>query len=811
MNRPTGQSSFVEDFVKPQYDRQKSSSQRSALHRLGAWCARRAWQVAGVWLIVLIGAGLLVPRFADSLTGSSLTVTGSEAARAEQLMMDKFDSAVTEDVVVVFDSAERSVKDPEFRGVVQRGIAELREQEGVARVEDPYSSGEEAVFSKDGRTALVLAGLTGDERDRQALAPELQDKLDRVAGDGVDVHLTGSSALNAAVVEQEDKDLARAESIGLPIALIVLLIAFGTLVAAGLPLLLGVAALVTAFGALGAISYFTSFDVFVQAVVTMLGLALGIDYCLFVVTRQREELAARPDRPIAETVGSTMATAGKAVVFSGSTVLISVAGLLLVRAPVFRSMALGVMVAVAVMLAVAVTLLPAVLGLLGTRINRLAVPGLRRSVQHPDPERSIWARWTRVVMRRPVIVGGITTVVLLTAAAPVFGLKLGFDVGASAVSDAPAGIGYDLVSKKFAPGAATPVQIVVADSDSELDAASLGAIDRLTGLVRGNGQVAGIVSLTDVLNQKSGSSSVEALRALRSASKPGELDRLISPTGDMSVITVFSRNAPDSNETVDLVEWIRDTAAPEAVGSTDGVSVVTGGLTAQTIDVAKEIERATPWVLAAVLGLSFVLLLLAFRSLLLSLSAIVMNLISVGAAFGLLTWVFQDGAGASLLDFTSRGFIQAYLPLLTFVVLFGLSMDYEVFLISRMKEEWERTHDNVRAVTAGVVHTAKVITAAAAIMVVVFAAFMITRVVEVKQMGFALAVAVLIDATLIRIVLVPAVMRLAGAANWWLPAWLDRVLPRVDLAEGPAPSAQPESTTGAAGQDQAPTPSAPAR
>jgi len=238
--------------------------------------------------------------------------------------------------------------------------------------------------------------------------------------------------------------------------------------------------------------------------------------------------------------------------------------------------------------------------------------------------------------------------------------------------------------------------------------------------------------------------------------------------------------------------------------------VLTGGLTAQTIDVGDEIGRATPLVLTAVLGLSFILLLLAFRSLLLAASAIVMNIISVGAAFGLLTLVFQSGVGASLLDFTSRGFIQAYLPLLTFVVLFGLSMDYEVFLISRMKEEWDRTRDNARAVASGVIHTAKVITAAAAIMVVVFAAFMITRVVEVKQMGFALAVAVLLDATLIRIVLVPAFMHVAGAANWWLPSWLGRMLPRLDTTEGPGTSVTADSTTGTSSRDSAATSKTPA-
>lgn len=657
-------------------------------------------------------------------------------------------------------------------------------------IADPYGADDPTLFSEDRRTLLVPVGLGGGERDRQDTVPRIQGTLDDVAadGEGVDVMLTGSSALNAAVVEQQDKDLARAESIGLPIALLVLLAAFGTLVAACLPLLLGVVALVTSFGALGAVSGVVSFDVFSQAVVTMLGLALGIDYCLFAVTRMREELAARKgDVPAA--VGATMATAGKAVLFSGCTVIISVAGLLVVRAPVFRTMALGVMIAVAAMLAVATTLLPAVLGLLGPRIDKLAVPGMKRSVRTTDVSRSGWARWTKVVMRRPVLVGGLTSVVLLLAILPAAQLKLGFDVGASAVSDAPAGRGYELVADKFVPGAATPLQIVLDKPAGALDDADLAALEQLTERLRDNDDVAEVQSVTDVLRQQAGGVDAAGLRTLMEAAKQdGEgLGRLIATDGRTTALAVLPREAADSDASVDLVHWIRDTAVPDTVGERDGTSAFVGGLSAQTVDISEEVSRATPLVLALVLGLSFILLLLAFRSLLLPLSAIVMNLVSVGAAFGLLTLVFQEGHGASLLDFTSGGFIQAYLPLLTFVILFGLSMDYEVFLISRMKEEWGHSRDNTRAVTEGVAHTAKVITAAATIMMVIFAAFMITKVVEVKQMGFALAVAVLVDATLIRVVLVPALMRLLGSSNWWLPGWLDRVLPRVELTEGSAP------------------------
>ncbi|GAA2069444.1 MMPL family transporter [Streptomyces albiaxialis] len=796
--------------MPPRTSPDEGRSGPTLLHRLGAWCATHVWRVLLAWLVVLVVGGALVPKFTDSLTGSSLTVRGSESARAEKLMKEEFDNAVTEDVVVVFDSATRSARDAEFRDVVRRGVAELREQSGVASVEDPYAAGGEQQIAADGRTALVLAGLTGDERKRQKTAPDIQKALDRVEGDGVDVMLTGSSALNAAVIEQQDKDLARAETIGLSIALVVLLIAFGTLVAAGLPLLLGVAALMTSFGALGALSYVTTFDTFVQAIVTMLGLALGIDYCLFIVTRQREELQARPERPIGETVGATMATAGKAVLFSGCTVLISVAGLFLVRSPVFWSMAFGVMVAVAVMLTVAMTLLPAMLGLCGTRINRLAVPGLRRSVNHPDPEHSVWARWTRAVMRRPVLIGGAAVLALGAAAVPVTDLKLGFDVGAGAVADAPAGKGYDIVSEKFAPGAAVPVQIVVTSDNGAFDDKGVAALERLTKTVKDNKQVDGVLSVTDLLKEKAGRSDGATLQAALKEDD-GALSRIVSSRGDVTMLTVFSKAAPDSDETSGLVRWIRDTAAPEAERGAGGITVTTGGLTAQTVDVAEEINRATPWVLCAILGLSFLLLLLAFRSLLLAFSAILMNLLSVGAAFGLLTWVFQQGAGEALFDFSSRGFIQAYLPLLTFVVLFGLSMDYEVFIISRMKEEWDRTGDNLRAVSVGTAHTAKVITAAAAIMVVVFAAFMITRVVELKQMGFALAVAVLVDATLIRVVVVPAAMRLAGPANWWMPRWLDRALPRVELTEGPSPMPSGEEDRPRASEREATAPSGPAR
>ncbi|MER6716136.1 MULTISPECIES: MMPL family transporter [unclassified Streptomyces] len=777
---------------------------RPVLYRWGAWCARHAWKVVVAWVIVLVGAGLLLPRFTDSLTGSSLKVEGSDSARVEALLTEQFDTPVTEDALVVFDSSTLRADSGAYRQAVTETLGALQRQDGVVEVENPYTAENPALYSSDRRTVAAPIGLGGDERDRQDTVPVLQDTLDDLTADApVRAYLTGPSALNAAVVEQQDKDIAQAESIGLPIALVVLLLAFGTVLAAGLPLVLGVVALLTTFGVLGALSGLVGFDVFVQAVVTMLGLALGIDYCLFAVTRQREELAAR-NGDVPASVGATMATAGKAVLFSGCTVVISVAGLMVVRAPVFRTMALGVMIAVAVMLVVAVTLLPAVLGLLGTRINRFAVPGLKRALERTDTSRSMWARWTGVVMRRPVLIGGLTSVVLVLAIVPVSQLKLGFDVGASAVSDAPAGKGYELVDDKFVPGAATPLQIVVHTPEGRLGDRELDALERFSERLRNHPEVSDVVSLSDVLRDQGGTADAATLRAAVAADSDGALERLVSPDTRTTAMLVMSRSAADSEESVSLVHWIRQTAVPETIGAAPGLSAYVGGLSGQTVDISEEVERSTPLVLLVVLGLSFVLLLLAFRSVLLPLSAIVMNLLSVGAAFGLLTLVFQEGIGGSLFDVSSTGFIQAYLPLLTFVILFGLSMDYEVFLISRMKEEWGRTQDNSRAVIEGVAHTAKVITAAAAIMVVIFAAFMLTKVSEVKQMGFALAVAVLLDATLVRVVLVPALMRLLGHYNWWMPAWLDRSLPRLELTEGTPGDSPAAASDGAADGSEPP-------
>lgn len=756
----------------------------SGFHQLGVTLARRRRRVFGAWLVAVVGALAFIPNFLGGLTGMSLEVNGSESAQAQELVQREFADAPTEQDMLVFHSDRYRASDPRFRRVVEDATANVRDESHVTQVLSPYEPRARGRVASGGHTAIAVLGWGGTQTELQHAAAGLQDTARAAATDRVDVYLTGTSPLMAALVEQENADIARAEAIGLPVALAVLLVAFGSAVAAGVPLLLGMLGLLVAFGLLGVASFVTSFGIFVESAVTMIGLALGIDYSLFLVSRYREELGARGPGP--EAVGATMATAGKAVLFSGTTVCVSVAGLFLVPAPVFRGLATGVMVATAVMLVVTLTLLPALLGALGPRVNRLALPGLRGTLQHPDPERGPWARWARVVMRRAGVFALPTVAVLLALSYPLLDLRLGVNLEQSNLRHLPAGKGNQIVSESFAPGAVSPTRIVVRSPDGPLGGSDLTAIHRLTSQVRQDPEVAGVSSMTRALRRATGTPTPERPRAAleRLGARSGSALFLNSEGGsDTTVLTAFPRTAPDSGTALELVQRLRDTTIPGALDGT-GLRASVGGLSAQTADINQVTRAYTPLVIAVVLATSLLLLLLAFRSVVLPIKAILMNLLSIGTAYGLLVLIFQQGAGEAALDFDSPGYLQVYLPLLTFAVLFGLSMDYEVFLISRMKEEWERRRDNAAAVAAGLSHTAKVVSAAAAIMVTIFASFLVTSILEMKQMGFALAVAVLVDATVIRLLLVPSLMRLLGRANWWLPRGLDRALPRVELAEG---------------------------
>ena len=752
--------------------------ERTRLYRLGFFAALHPMRVIGCWLVLLVAAVFSAGYFTTHLTGNNNAVIGSDSRAAAQLIKKSFPDAPAETDFVVVHSTALTADDQAFHQVVNAAVARYAGATTVSEVASPYDTADRLIAT-DRHTALVAVTLDGTEKEVQKAAAPLQDATHGLGTGQVEVYFTGSAALTAASVDQGSTDLAAAERIGLPAAAVVLVIAFGSLVAASIPLALGIVAVLAAFGVLGVVSFFVSFDVFVQTAVSMVGIALGIDYSLFIVTRFREELARmttgdREER--ARAVGRTLVTAGQAVLFSGTTVVMSLAGLWLVRSTKVYSMALGMTAAVLVMMAISVTLLPAVLGLLGRRVNQLALPWARSSLTHPDPEHSMWARVTAVVMRRRVIIAVVAVGVLGVLSLPVFSLRQGVDLGVGAVKDTPAGKGFAVVSQAFAPGVLTPINVIVSHDGGPLTDAQLDAVARFTADASGDPEAAEVESITSLLDARAGGHTAAQLAAARTASGAA-LNGVVSADGRASLITVRPRHSADTSETANLVRRLRDRVTQDL--DTAGLNAHTGGGPAEIVDITNESSRAVPLVLTAVLAASWLLLLFAFRSFVLPFKAVAMNLITSGAAFGLTVFVFQEGHGASLLGIDRTGFIQAVLPLFSFAVVFGLSMDYEVFMMSRMREEWERTGDSARAVQLGITRTARVITAAATIMVVVFASFLFTHIMEIKQMGFMLALAVLIDATIVRLMLVPALMRMLGRWGWWLPSWLDRVLPRV--------------------------------
>lgn len=754
----------------------------SGFYRFGTFLSRRRWFVVAFWIPLIIAGGLLTGRFHDSLSSPSFATTGSESERAGMVLEERFQSSFSEQTLLVFESEQFTVDDPAYREVIEQTVESIRQEPGVAIAISPFAPEASGQISEDRHAAFAVVGLTGSTDERLDRSGGYLDLAAGHSTEDVQVMFTGRSPISHELIGVAAEDLRNAETIALPLALLILIVAFGSLVAAGMPLVAALVGIAITFGVLSIAGEFTPFNLLIENIVMMVGLAVGIDYVLFIVTRFREELGN--NRSVEEAVGITVATAGKTVLFSGLTVLISVSGILIVKSPTFQQIAIGMMTVVPVMVMLALTLLPATLALLGRRVNRLTIPFLRRAVENPDAERGIWARWSRLIMRRPVVWAVGTTLVLILLAIPVLGISLGTSLSAEA-TDGPAGSGFATLNERFSPGQLSPIEIVYESQDGSLDDTDLDEIARMTAELSADPGVAEVQSVTLALEAIDGDHSESALtQALQDPQLAQALGFLVNVDngGDLARITVVPAAAPDTPPAYDLIDRIRDDIVPRTTPA--GTSnVLVGGFSAEIVDISEEVTSKFPLVIAFVLTLSFLLLLLIFRSLLIPLKAIIMNLLSVGAAYGLLVLVFQEGWGERVFGFESTGLIQVDLPLFTFALLFGLSMDYEVFLLSRIKERWEKTGDTNEAVAYGLEHTARTITSAAAIMVTVFTAFAFTSLLEVQQIGFALAAAILVDATLIRILLVPATMRLMGRWNWWLPSWLDRRLPRMPLSE----------------------------
>jgi RND superfamily putative drug exporter len=722
----------------------------AAAYRWGRAIARRRRLVLGVWALALIASAAAYPALMHSLGAPNYGIDGAESSRAARLLEQRFAGHGAEQDVLVFSSATHRTGDPAFRALVARALATARHESYVRGVAGPYDRGAHGQISRDGHAAIALVGIAGDPRRLIERATLLQEAVDPLAAAGVHVWLTGYSPVAKDITTVENRDVERAETIGVPIALLVLLFALGAAVAAIVPLAIAGSGLLLTFGFLAALATTFTFDSFLTTIVTMIGVGIGIDYALFIVSRFREELARRrrPEEPasaeqIEEAVGEALASSGRTVLFSGVIVALALATLVVIRAPIYREFALGAVSVVVCTVIAALTLLPAVLALLGSRIDRGALPA-RMQPRDARPgaraEHGIWARWALAVMRRPVLAALAIAGVLILATMPLLGLRTGVDFGIASLAGTPSGKGERVLARSFGAGGLAPIEIVVAGrgGDRSLDRADTARVAALAHELAPNARndVAAVVA---------------------------------TPGRDATLLTVAPVTAIDSYRSEQLVRHIRGTLLPP-LRAGGGLEVVVGGASAKIVDLSNETRAKVPLVLGLILGLSLIFLTAVFRSVVLPVKAVAMNLLATGATVGIVIFVFQQGHGEGLLGFTSTGFIQVFLPLSIFALLFGLSMDYEVFLIRRMRETWLASGDNELAVATGVEHTARPITAAAAIMVAVFGSFVTADVLELKQFGLGLALAIAIDATLIRFVLVPALMRLFGARNWWLPS-----------------------------------------
>ncbi|HJR18438.1 MAG TPA: MMPL family transporter [Actinomycetota bacterium] len=741
--------------------------QRSRFYRLGSFAYRRRIWVLIAWVGILVAVGPALGKISDNLSQGGFEVPGSQSDFVAKAVENDFSAYELTDLLVM--KSDRLVAtDPQFRSTFAKVRAALLEAPGVEAVSDPYAAPERSI-SADGRVLTAVVGITDDQDQALAHNDEVEEAVAEASkGSGITTLVTGAPPFYAAFEETTTSDLERAERIALPITLIILVIAFGSVVAAGVPLVMALVGLGAAFGIISIIATQTTVSTFAQNTASMVGIGVGIDYSLFILTRFREHL--RNDRAVSQAIAEAMASSGKAVFVSALTVVVALAGTQLVNVAAFRSMGFAPMIAVALAGAAALTLLPAFLGLLGRRVNKWAIKR-KRSV-----EGAVWHRWAMTVMRRPWTALLVSVVILGVLAAPALGLRMGSSGPSILPPDAGPRVAAQITADAFGEGQVAPLQIVIDHPRGVLGAGFADIYAAVQRIARDE-EVARIDSVATLVP---GAPVQQAQGVANSPQAQQFVKTLVARDGTRTIVYVVTKHGPQSDPVDALVERLRD-QLPGTLPA--GVVARVGGDGALNTDINNEMQNKLIPVVGLVMLLSFLVLMLFFRSILLPLKAILMNTASVLATYGVLVFIFQQGHFEGLLGFESTGNIDSFLPLFLFCILFGLSMDYEVFMLARIREEYLRTHDNTEAVGWGLEHTARIITSAALVMVTVFGAFAFASLAPIKAMGFGLATAVFLDATLIRVVLVPATMRLMGDWNWWLPKWLDRILPKVSIEE----------------------------
>jgi RND superfamily putative drug exporter len=688
--------------------------------RLGRFTATHFRAVLAGWLVLALVLGFFAPRVETALSGAGWETSGSQSVQARQLINRNFHGLSSYALMTVVYSPAKTVKDPAFQAVLANVEHTLKDNPAVQSVIAPSPG---VSISRDGHTAIVQAGASKSSNGMVKAAENVKGKLAALSGNGVQVHLTGASGMWSDFNTANRSAMMKSEVISWPVTLGILLLAFGSLVAAGLPLMLTMVGLASAAGLLYLGTLVMPISIWAMNFALMFALALGIDYALFVVHRFRGALFGHKLSAI-DATAVTMDTAGKAVLFSGITVLISLSAVMLVPSPAFRSMSLGIMLAVVFVLAATLTLLPAVLARIGPKVDKLALPWA-----HSGEHRSArFAAWGERLWRQPVRWGIIAAAVLVGLALPVTQLKTAMpSIKVVPTSDASY-IGYQQVQRAFGPGSTGPLQIVT-QAGQAARVASIAQTDR----------------------------GVAALMPTQTAN-------------GYALITAIPKQDPSNPAVGQTIDRLRAELPNGAL---------VGGAVVENHDLQAALSAKTPLVIGVVLALGFLLLLIALQAPLLAAVGVLTNLLATGAAFGVAKWIFQDGAAHSLLGFQSQGFLDAWGPVFFFAMIFAISMDYTVFLLSSAKEHWDRTHDAREAMVGGVAHSGRVIFAAGAVMVAVFFTFALSGPLPPKEMGIILGIAVLLDAALIRLLLLPVLLRLMGKWAWYLPRWAHRVLPDV--------------------------------
>ncbi|HTS72623.1 MAG TPA: MMPL family transporter [Gaiellaceae bacterium] len=696
------------------------------LGRLGGWTADNIRAVSIAWLVVAVVLAAFAPKVETALSGAGWQANGSQSVQARALIQRDFAGLSSSALMVVVHSARQTTADPGFNSTVQRVEHILAGDSRVASVQAPQPG---ASISADGHTAVITAGAKGDPTAMVAAADRLKSKLQAAGAHSVTVSLTGASGMWSDFNTANRTAMMKSELFSWPVTMAILVLAFGSLVAAGLPLLLTIVGLIASAGLLTILTHGFEISIWSMNFALMFALALGIDYALFVVHRFRGALfGSKLD--VRDAVAVTMDTAGKAVLFSGLTVFVSLTAVMLVPSPAFRSMALGIMLSVAFVLAATLTLLPAVLAKLGPRVDAAPL----RWVHSGEHRSARFARWGERLWRRPHVYGPAATLVLVVLALPVIGLKTGMPSIKVVPKSDGSRVGYTQVQQAFGTGAPGALQIVAPQHEAD----AVAAVAR---------RDPGIARVAPVRVGGNGLALVQAI-----------------PTTD-----------PSSKATGSTIDRLRGALPADAL---------VGGAAAENHDLESALASKTPLVIGVVLALGFLLLLVALQAPLIAALGVLTNLLAVGAAFGVGRLIFQNGHGAGLLGFESQGFMDAWAPVFFFAMIFAISMDYTVFLLSSAKEHWDRSHDAREAMVGGLAHSGRVIFAAAAVMVAVFFTFALSGPLPPKEMGVILGIAVLLDAMLVRLVLIPTLLRVFGPRAWALPRWLDRVLPDVRFGHG---------------------------